>query len=354
MVSAVGHDVVTGCASIRAGLSRPGQIEHFEILDDEEAEAIPITGHPLHGYADGFEFTGFWLRVALGCIENLISYARLPDRSDHGFWSRTGLMLVTPVIDQDRYQLLEPIAPEQLRRDYGERLLRNLELPLPSSNLQVVDQESGGVPAAVKEAGDRIANESVDRVIVVAVDSHLDAFTLEWLSEHRRLKTHDQPAGMEPGEAGACFLLESSSAAERRSANIQAVVKGVAVTREYHSYFKGQPSAGTAAVEAVKMVLSGASPFVGDIITDHNGETWRAQEWGNALARLHGCLGAGSHHILPADSLGDTGAAFGAIGVCMAVRSLVRGYATQGQALVISMSEYGARGAVWLAQPGSQ
>lgn len=258
------------------------------------------------------------------------------------------------MIDPDRYQLLEPMPPEELRRDYGERLLRNLELPLLSSHLQVLDQGSGGISAAIKEAADRIANRSVDRVIVVAVDSLLDVFTLEWLSEHRRLKTHDQPAGIVPGEAGACFLLESSSVAQRRAATIQAVVKGVAVTREPHTYFDGQPSAGTAVVEAVESVLNGALPFVGDIITDHNGETWRAQEWGNARVRLHGHLGVGSRHILPADSLGDTGTAFGAIGVCMAVRSFVRGYATQRQALVISMSEYGPRGAVWFAQSGSQ
>ncbi|NVI97401.1 hypothetical protein HV824_04610 [Myxococcus sp. AM009] len=81
---------------------------------------------------------------------------------------------------------------------------------------------------------------------------------------------------------------------------------------------------------------------------DLNGEEWRAKEWGHARVRLSSRLDGVAKWIVPGTSVGDVGAASGLVGLCVAVRSLTRRYATGPQVLVVSSSEWGDAGAVLL------
>jgi len=89
-------------------------------------------------------------------------------------------------------------------------------------------------------------------------------------------------------------------------------------------------------------------PFNGDLISDCNGEEWRAQELGSARMRLGNELGNATRFLFPGSSMGDVGAASAALGICLGVRALQRGYARGDQSLVIASSDYGAVGAVGL------
>src|SRR6266478_4771177 len=92
MISCAGRDVVNSCAAIRAGIVRPTSVENFSILDDQTQESTAILGYPIRAYTEGFNTTGLWMRLGLGCLRNLIDYAGLPPQSDKEFWKRTALI----------------------------------------------------------------------------------------------------------------------------------------------------------------------------------------------------------------------------------------------------------------------
>ncbi|PTL80674.1 hypothetical protein [Vitiosangium sp. GDMCC 1.1324] len=185
--------------------------------------------------------------------------------------------------------------------------------------------------------------------MVLAVDSYLDPFTLEWLEQRRRLKTGERPVGLMPGEAGAALLVESRTSALRRGARVQASIRAIATGQESRHLFQDKPNTGEAlAAVAAACLDAGApgAPFGGDIVLDLNGEEWRAREWGHARVRLAQHLEESSRWVLPSVSVGDVGAASGAVGLCVAVRSLVRRYSRGRQVLALSSSEWGDVGAI--------
>ena len=87
-------------------------------------------------------------------------------------------------------------------------------------------------------------------------------------------------------------------------------------------------------------------------VLDRNGETSRANDWGHCLlrltARMPGLLPAVQWD--PAISLGDTGAAGGALGAQVAIRAFARRYAPGSCGIVMSTSEGGARAALRIEQ----
>ncbi|NTX02420.1 hypothetical protein [Myxococcus sp. CA040A] len=92
---------------------------------------------------------------------------------------------------------------------------------------------------------------------------------------------------------------------------------------------------------------------MGDLISDLNGETWRAQAWGFVQVRLHDRLGERTRLLIPCTSLGDVGAASGAVGVCMATRAFARKYASGEHTVIVSSAEHGEVGAIRVTAPGA-
>jgi 3-oxoacyl-[acyl-carrier-protein] synthase-1 len=153
-----------------------------------------------------------------------------------------------------------------------------------------------------------------------------------------------------PGEAAACVLLESEPVARRRSARVEALLVAAASGQEPNHFFSGEVSMGVALGDAIAQVIPQGAPFTGDLFADLNGEPWRAYELGCARVRLSQFLSESVRMVLPAASLGETGAASGLVALCAAVRSFVRGYGHAGQALISSSSEHGHVGALHLAR----
>ena len=197
-----------------------------------------------------------------------------------------------------------------------------------------------------------IEKGQVDRVIVVAVDSYLDPMTLEWLSETERLNADENGKGLIPGEAGACFMLESVSSSERRHARIEARVPE-ALGFEQDHLCSEKRNQGIALGSVISEALRGASKFErfdGVVISDFNGETWRALELGGARVRALAELGSDPHFLFPSISVGEVGAASGACAVCFAARFLQRPRSRYSSALILSSSESGEVGAVCLCK----
>ena len=91
------------------------------------------------------------------------------------------------------------------------------------------------------------------------------------------------------------------------------------------------------------------------LVSDHNGEEARARELGMVLLHLRG-QGPELDELttwFPAVGFGDVGAAAGAVGACVAVRALQRGYAPSRRCLVLSCSDGEERAAVLLGLGGT-
>jgi 3-oxoacyl-[acyl-carrier-protein] synthase-1 len=349
MVSSVGWDVASSCAAIRAGITRPRPLPDVFVPDQDLLEPVPLMGHPVSGLTDGFGPLGRWLRLARACVEDMRATAGLPPPTDASFWNSTGLLCVLPHLEEARYLEVRDFGPELLTTSWLERLVPALGLASRPSPVHFIHAGHAGTAFALQLARQWLAARNFERVLVLSVDSYLDETSLEWLLEHRRLKTPDRPVGLMPGEAGACLLVEPIQSARQRSAPVLATVAAVATGREAGSFVAGQPQRGEALTRVLEEVLAqqpAGGGWAGNIICDLNGEQWRAGAWGHAQVRLRARLSDRTRLLLPCVSLGDVGAASGAVGLCVAAHAFARKYALGDQSLVLSSAEHGEVGAI--------
>ncbi|MCY1074092.1 hypothetical protein [Archangium lansingense] len=343
MISSIGHSVVEACAALRAGIVRPRPLPGCDALDVDLGELVPVVGHPVAGITDGFYLSGVWLRLAERAVSDLLSWGEVPGPEDADFWAGCDVLLVTPCLDPERFPILtDAETVTAMTSEYVEGFLELTRLPVASRSIQVLSAGHVGVARALELAGQRARAGSARRCLVVAADSYVDPDALDWLAWHRRLKVPDRAVGLMPGEAAAAVMVESQQSVRARKAKVRAWVDRVSFGAA-HDRASSRDGAGLAA--AVAPLLEPGTGLAADVLCDINGEEWRARGYGNALVRLGARLGQHAL-ILPAGSLGDTGAASGAIALCAATRAFERNYARSDLALVLSTSENGESAAI--------
>lgn len=355
MMTAVGYGAVGTVAALRADLSRPHPLPTFRMVDGEGGETS-VVGFPVTGFAEGFTGPGAWVRLALGAFADLMHGAELPPTTDLNFWSRTGLALLGPAADTERFPELLDEVPDAWERLYARPVVKALRVPWAPGHVRVLGLGHCAMAEALQRAGEDVAARRVDRVVLLAADSYLDEESLAWLCGQGRLKGALGPMGTMPGEAGAAVLVEADTMARARHAARGGRVLAVALSEAWE---KEEPPApeevGRALAEVVRRVIPKQRPFVGDVLLDINGEAWRAQAWGHAqmhLTREH--LDFERCRVtVPAECLGETGAASGPLAVGVAVGSFIWGHNPEGQALVLSLSESGRVAAVRLGSEWS-
>ena len=213
--------------------------------------------------------------------------------------------------------------------------------------------ESGhtGFLRALEQASRDLVAGVVDVALIGGIDSLIDVELLGWLESTGRLKTPNAPAGVQPGEAAAFVVLESEAHAGARGAAARAVLRGLAFGQETHLAGADDPPTGRALASA----LHGAMRSIRFkhqlplwVLSDHTGESYRAMDWGSATVHLEAenkaqIVGPMS---FAAASFGDTGAASGAVALCMATTAFERGYAPAPIAALVSCADSGDRAAL--------
>jgi 3-oxoacyl-[acyl-carrier-protein] synthase-1 len=188
--------------------------------------------------------------------------------------------------------------------------------------------------------------------VVGGVDSQLHLRTVRWHENNHRLKCSYFTDGLMPAEA-ACFLVvEPEDLAQQRGASIIARILSIAAAQEEATLLSDSPNTAaglTAAVRAALQDAGVAAADVGMILSDLNGESYRAREWAFAEMRL----GFQTHTELmhPADCHGDLGAATDANLLGLAALCHGTGWSDGKPILVFSGSEGGLRAATVLAPP---
>jgi 3-oxoacyl-[acyl-carrier-protein] synthase-1 len=349
-------DAVTAAAAARAGLSRPAELE-LEIEDDDTGETAPLTGHPVPALE---KFLGRARVIALAeqALADLAARdPELPSLPDCGLclcvtdgdtrrWLPDQPPSTTEVREQQR-------ADARARQELATDIVQLADLPVEPHMRRVYPGGAGGFAAAVDDALAGFRAGQLGACLVGAVDSLIEASALRFLYEAGRLKTPDDATGLIPGEAAAFLLLERPDRARQRHRAALARIAGTAQEQGEDPDVVERPPRGTALLGMMARLFAGAPPGPAWVLTDQNGETFWAHEWGDFVVRAASRLPGFQVGPLwyPAVSFGDTGAASGALAACLAVRAFARGYAPAPLATVISSTYEGRRGAVQLAAP---
>jgi len=348
MVTAVGHDAVTSCAAIRAGVSRATSLPDVEVLEPDTHTMIPAVGHAVFGLTEGRSAVARWLALGRRAFADLRERGQLPEADDRGFWNVTALVLVVPTVDDERFMFFEPFNGGAIQEAYVQPLVRSLGVPLGSDRVFLLAEGRTGAVRALAGMPALFDRLALDRAIVLAVDSCLDGYSIEWLIQSDRLKQADMPSGLMPGEAAAAVMIERDDATHARGGTPRARIAAALVDSESKAYLDKERKHGRAIARVFRGVLQHAAsaPFSGDLLVDLNGEGWRAYEFGAALTQVPRALLDGYRVLTPAMSTGEVGAASTMVGVILAVRAFERGYAAASSALVSGVSGSGRVGAV--------
>jgi 3-oxoacyl-[acyl-carrier-protein] synthase-1 len=381
MIGPLGYDVRTNAAAVRAGMANGRELD-FRIRSSVDGDAEAVVGHAVPDYTHGFEGPARLERVAQGALGDLARqtagvrwgavrhafYLSLPDPRRIA----TGMGLVAD--DEAREtragrvkELEADVPPAPPPAELAQRLLRRAAAAArwhgePSVGFATTGGHTG-VAEAVRAAALDLAENRVDAAVVGGVDSLLDEDTLVWLQNTGRLKCSGVPDGLQPGEAGAFFVLERSgdgAASRKPTGEVLADVTAGAVAEEAGALLAGGLSTGRGTAEVLLDLLrqqpqwreEGAAAWV---VLDHNGETYRAMDWGHAAARLAGPARFVADAVteFPAASLGDTGAASGAVAVCLAAVAFRRRYARARTAAVVSVGDGPGRAGFLLRAPAA-
>src|SRR6266516_173191 len=363
MISSLGHVVVTSCSAARAGLTRRTELDTFSVYSEQEWSEVPVIGHTVAGYSDGFEGVGKLVRLASAALSNLIDYAKLTAVD----FSRTGLYLNLPSgYYQNAYSSKrtdgesspdgEASAGIDLKEYCRTALANHVAalngLVLPSST-PVLFGDHAGVAAAIMDVSRRLEAGEQHAYVVGGIDSCVETDFLQAAWSLGVLKDDEHPIAFIPGEAAAFVLLEPLRRARARGARIEATIEGANLARESCHRLSGDPSLGVAlagTIAATLEELPDKGRHTGLAIGDLNGDSFRAAEWGYAIVRLlqrYPWL-QDQQQWYPAATFGEVGAATGTVGICMAVRAFARNYAGTDQVLLWLSSDDGRKGSLYL------
>ncbi len=345
MISSVGHDATTTCSSIRAGLSRPSELD-FGTLD-EDMIPVRVMGHPIDSITNGYYFIGRWLRLAERAVADLINNIGSVESDLSFYWEKAGLIVVIPDT-VDRYLITVPIDDEYIVRKYVEKILQLSNINIALKQVKIIRKGHAGTAAAIKLAIDSFELDIVNHFLVLAVDSYVEVTSLSWLSGCGRLKLANQPAGLMPGEAAACFLVGRREFLSPNSKNSGLQVLGVELSSDPKFENFDSPNPGRVLANTVEKLLKDLAiplPFSGDIFVDLNGENWRAREFGVALSSLKKEIFSSNISIMTlCTEIGETGVVSGSAALCMAAHAYNRHYSSSNVTLIISQSEDGVVG----------
>ncbi len=375
MVSSLGYGVVQSCAAARSGLIRLAELD-VDAMDDAEVRPVPLRGHAIQGLTEGFAGMGRFLRLGDAALADMLEYGALTPELLSG--AHFLLHLPDDTYDEALFEHFErPFYSEgqldTVRHRRSEELVAfraELTRRLPPALLALHGIRatpaaytcSFGGPAdfaaCLLEAERLLRSRVTERCVLGGIDSHVAGDTLQTLHALGLVQHEHNPDGFFPGEGAAFLVIERFATARARGAPVEAWIGAAAYTREEASRFSGKPPTGAGIFRAISSAytrLGASAPGIHLGIGNLNGTSHRANDFANALVRLgQAGLPRNFTHWSTATSLGELGAATGAVATCLGVRAFARGYASASHALVWLGSDGDDRGAFFLGEVSSQ
>lgn len=245
-------------------------------------------------------------------------------------------------------------ATDGAGRDIADEIIVRLEKPFHASS-HVMEQGHAGSLIAFEVARSLLSSNTVEACIVGGVDSLVNADDVSRLSDSGRLLERENPQGLIPGEAAAFAMVCRTDAPRERLAEIV----GIGNAAERDTVLGDRYSTGHGMRDAMERACEDAGkpePTIAFRVSDMNGERYKAWEALFATARFYRTRRRACFPVwYPASSVGDVGAATGALGVVFAADAIHNGYAPGPIGMCEAGSDDGARAACLLAPaPGSR
>src|SRR5690606_33594935 len=136
--------------------------------------------------------------------------------------------------------------------------------------------------------------------------------------------------------------------ARARGASPLLAIAGAGRGREPNPIEGAKTSTGAGLTAAIRgaHAAARASAQVQWLVSDLDGERYKAFEWGLAWPRLGDCMDGALVHWHPADCIGNVGAAAAAVHLACISAAFSRGYAPAARALVTAANDGGQRAAM--------
>lgn len=357
-VSPVGLSAPATCAALRAGIARLKELQTYTV-EGELSERQPVVGGrvPSEWFAgppEEEEWPGHdkFKAPHPPALDELVASG--------------GTRLIELAVPAAREAWLDAgfdVAPP---KDWGLYLAVG-EQDDPNPVAQAVEQAIGapssvrsfetsgraGTFLALERAVADLSAKKITAALVGGVDSLIREEVLARLDEAEILRSAGRPQGVMPGEAAAFLVLARADGLGQRKTPPLGLVLSAARTEE-PTAGTDEPNKGQGLSEAIRAARK-AAPLSRRPLTicDLNGDRYRGLEWSIAMLRTMGDLRGDAPLWHPADCVGDTGAAAGALSLTWAITALFKGYATADRALVWGASDGRERAAAILASaPG--
>lgn len=243
--------------------------------------------------------------------------------------------------------------PEQFRnhpaivdggaRDLIARLRRRFD-GYPLGWLHVLQQGHAGVFRGVELAAAEIGAGQLDACVICGVDSLLNGADIARLESSDRLRGDGNTEGTIPGEGAAAILLAPAGRVSRPIASLS----GVGLAAEADTVLGPRYSQGRGLVAALAAAVDCAGvqeSIVGFRVSDMNGERYRAWESLFVETRFYRTWRPRLPLWYLANSVGDVGAATGALALVLAAMGISKQYAPARWAMCECSSDEGLRAA---------
>ena len=339
MVTPVGADAMGSALAIQAGISRLAALDEFppQAYWDRGGEELQATGAAARDMTSGLIGVNRLVTLATPALMEAMGQAQINVDG-------TGITLLQAIPSAKR-----PQRDDRIEELFSRRLERRCGLAMGQLNCRFVDEGHAGIVAALRLAADLLTQDRTQQVVIGGVDSLVEPATLHWLEEMGRLKAGKRVDGFCPGEAAGYLVVEPAEQAKRQGKTILAFLSGFALATEPNTIWSKRPSVGKGLVEAIRQTIGPLREKGGGIrvvIGDLNGERYRALEWSYAEIRAFAGFDVERKVWHPADCIGDTGSASGAVSLIYGIASMLAGLPDSEMMLVFSSADDGQRGSV--------
>lgn len=216
----------------------------------------------------------------------------------------------------------------------ARQVLESLPIQVASSHRALLQAGSAGLFALLSQAERLLRAKEVDVCLVGGADSHIDIDVLHWIEKCGRLKSTEQPNGVVPGEAAAFVVVCLPEFAEQNRYPPVCHIASCSAFPEPNPWYTRRSTLGQGLTRSLQNVFRITSQQANCVYAELNGESWRADEWGYAYLRTASYYRNPLTVLHPANCLGETGAATGALLIGLAGASLARDSGT-GKAVAV-------------------